>query len=198
MCSLVWNSQERSGCPCPWAPWIRRGAEIGIRVPPFPGLYLSVLAMVVAILAFGPRDRMEYGRPLGLGEVPVSVVLRWDLSFSSRTSLLSVLWPRMEVTALESPEREVPISSRPLVAGWTLNRFPHVTRCLGPGSWAPGISFLESDGWPSFPFSAVWPRPSIPRAFGGPPPRLWRNKDSQLLADARCSVTLNHKRVRQF
>lgn len=154
--------------------------------------------MVVAIPTFGPRDRMEYGRPLGLGEDPVSLVLRWDLSFSSLTSLLSVLWLRMEVTALDSPEREIPISSRPLVAGWTLNRSPHVNSCPGPGSWGPGISSLESDGWPFFPFSAVWPRLSIPRAFGGPPPRLWRNRDSQLLADARCAVTLDHKPVRQF
>lgn len=122
--------------------------------------------------------------------------MRWDLSFfSSRTSLLSVLWPRMEVTALESPECEVHIASWPLVEGWTLNRLPHITRCPGPGSWAPGISSLESDGWPSFPFSAVWPRPSIPWALGGPPPWLWRNRDTQLLADERCAVTLEHTNV---
>lgn len=185
--------------PLSLGPQIRIGAEMGdhrsASIPKTGAcLYPLVLAMVVTIPTFGPRVRMEYGRPL---------VLRWVLSFfSSSTSLLSVLWPRMEVTALESPEREVHIASWPLVEGWTLNRLPHITRCSGPGSWAPGISSLESDGWPAFPFSAMWPRPSIPWALGGPPPRLWRNRDTQLLADARCAVTLEHTNVcasfRQF
>lgn len=74
----AWSSQECSRCPCSWAP-INIGAEMGIRALLFPGLELfcspPVLAVVVAIPTFGPRERMEYRRPLGLGEVPVSLVL---------------------------------------------------------------------------------------------------------------------------
>lgn len=61
-------------------PRIRIGAEMGIGALLFSGLELfcspSVLVVVVAIPTFGPRERMEYRRPLGLREVPVSLVLR--------------------------------------------------------------------------------------------------------------------------
>lgn len=75
----AWNSEECSRCPCPWVPRIRIGVEMGIRALLFSGLELfcspSVLVVVVAIPTFGPRERMEYRRPLGL-EVSVSLVLR--------------------------------------------------------------------------------------------------------------------------
>lgn len=63
--------------PLSLGPQIRIGAEmVIIGAPPFPRLDLVctplVLSMVVTIPTFGPRVRMEYGRPL---------VLRWDLSF---------------------------------------------------------------------------------------------------------------------
>lgn len=81
----AWNSQECSRCPCSWAPGSVGaemgivGAEMGIGALLFPGLELfcspPVLAVALAIPTFGPSERMEYRRPLGLGEVPVSLVL---------------------------------------------------------------------------------------------------------------------------
>lgn len=52
---------------------------MGIGALLFPGMELfsstSVLVVIVAIPTFGPRERMEHRRALGLGEVPVS--LEW-------------------------------------------------------------------------------------------------------------------------
>lgn len=53
---------------------------MGIGVLLFLGMELfsssTVLIVVVAIPTFGPRERMEHRRALGLGEVPVSLVWR--------------------------------------------------------------------------------------------------------------------------
>lgn len=70
-------------------PPIRIGAEMGIGALLFPGMLFSsssVLVVVVAIPTFGPRERMEHRRALGLGEVPVSLVWRLGFVLLHRTS----------------------------------------------------------------------------------------------------------------